>query len=305
MSANPDCWWHGLKTLLNPAQQTVDFQADRGTGGTSQVNGPFASVASPPTSTAGWSWGRMAGQRPGFHRSLAVPHARAWGRPAFLGQRRISGAGPRPRQSDDSRKFSGRPRCSRRAPSGPPGFRLADGEIVPVNPGGEVILSAGGALSPAVLVCAPASARPPSWRGSGVGRPPGRSGRHRPPAHPGATARGQPGQAAARAWRPAPACRSRTASRDRSPAGPGSVHLQRQQPVHPAPEPQTQPDGGGGKFMEGLAGHLDQVRVEVRPPLPRADPSGVHVRPSRRDQAEQHAAQAVRGLRPVPSVGSR
>ena len=32
------------------------------------------------------------------------------------------------------------------------GVRLADGEFIPVNPGGEVILSAGGSLSPAILV---------------------------------------------------------------------------------------------------------------------------------------------------------
>jgi len=42
MSADPDFWWHGLKTRLNPAQGILGFQTGRSTGGTSQVNDLFA-----------------------------------------------------------------------------------------------------------------------------------------------------------------------------------------------------------------------------------------------------------------------
>lgn len=42
MAAQPDFWWHGLQTRIHPGLDPIPFQAGRGVGGTSQVNGLFS-----------------------------------------------------------------------------------------------------------------------------------------------------------------------------------------------------------------------------------------------------------------------
>ncbi|GHD45635.1 GMC family oxidoreductase [Streptomyces galbus] len=213
MAAQPDFWWHGLETRIHPGLDPVPFQAGRGVGGTSQVNGLFSIrgvrddfdrwVA---RGAAGWSFDEVLP----YYRKLEDDHdfpdapyhgrggplpvyrepQKDWGgvdlafRDAALGMGIAwhddanapdsTGLSPFPMHLRDGKRVAandgyleparGRGNLTVRgealvdsvtfAPdrSTVTGVQLADGETVPLAPGGEVILAAGGTLSPAVLV---------------------------------------------------------------------------------------------------------------------------------------------------------
>ncbi|MFE1885189.1 GMC family oxidoreductase [Streptomyces diastatochromogenes] len=213
MGAQPDFWWHGLQTRIHPTLDPIPFQAGRGVGGTSQVNGLFSIrgvrddfdrwVAQ---GAEGWSFDEVLPYYRKLEDDLDFPDAPYHGRGGPLPiyrepQKNWGGADNAFRDAaldlgvpwhDDTNApeatglspFAMHLRDGKRVAAndgyleparergnltirsealvdsvtfGPggkvtTGVRLASGETIRLAPGGEVILSAGGTLSPALLV---------------------------------------------------------------------------------------------------------------------------------------------------------
>ncbi|MFC4033338.1 GMC family oxidoreductase [Streptomyces polygonati] len=213
MNAHPDFWWHSLRARVHPSLDPIPFQAGRGIGGTSQVNGLFSIrgvrndfdrwVA---LGAEGWSFDEVLPWYIKLEDDLDFPDAPHHGKggplPIFREPREHWGgadhafhdaardlgvvwhddtnapgatglspfamhirAGKRVAVSDGYLEPArGRTNLTIRsevlvdrvtfAPGGTRavGVELAGGESIPVAAGGEVILAAGGTLSPALLV---------------------------------------------------------------------------------------------------------------------------------------------------------
>ncbi|MFF7282311.1 GMC family oxidoreductase N-terminal domain-containing protein [Streptomyces griseorubiginosus] len=213
MAAQPDFWWHGLQTRIHPGLDPIPFQAGRGVGGTSQVNGLFSIRGVrddferwEAQGARGWSFDEVLPYYRKLEDDLDFPDAPYHGRGGPLPVYRepqegwggadlafrdaaldlgvqwhddtnapeATGLSPFAMHIRDGRRVAANdgylePARSRGnltvrsealvdtvtfAPAGKraTGVRLVGGETIPVAPGGEVILSAGGTLSPALLV---------------------------------------------------------------------------------------------------------------------------------------------------------
>ncbi|MFF1640781.1 GMC family oxidoreductase [Streptomyces sp. NPDC058246] len=213
MEAQPEFWWRGLETRIHPALDPIPFQAGRGIGGTSQVNGLFSIrgvredfdrwVA---LGAKGWSFDEVLPSYVKLEDDLDFPDApyhgkggplpiyrepqKDWGgvdnafRDAALdlgvpwhddtNAPQATGLSPFAMHIRDGKRVAandgyleparGRANLTIRAGAlvdsvtfapgtkRANGVKLAGGETIPLAPGGEVILSAGGTLSPALLV---------------------------------------------------------------------------------------------------------------------------------------------------------